>query len=180
MRRTPAPPYGPSMPLPGAPSCGDVEAEVMLSINPEVTKRRRYGGLSGDLRLRWREASGPSRRRSSRRCFEPCLGVTERNGCWSGPLSIAGLTSGLPSHLGRALHRPRPGVFLMEPGGLDLRRMLRLVRSADGTERWPSGLRRTLGKRVCVKAYRGFESHSLRQHRDGWLIAPIFLYRSMT
>ena len=33
-------------------------------------------------------------------------------------------------------------------------------------ERWPSGLRRTLGKRVCVKAYRGFESHSLRQHRS--------------
>src|ERR1700739_2151108 len=30
-------------------------------------------------------------------------------------------------------------------------------------EGWPSGLRRTLGKRVCVKAYRGFESHSLRQ-----------------
>ena len=30
-------------------------------------------------------------------------------------------------------------------------------------ERWPSGLRRTLGKRVCGKPYRGFESHSLRQ-----------------
>jgi hypothetical protein len=30
-------------------------------------------------------------------------------------------------------------------------------------EGWPSGLRRTLGKRVCVKAYRGFESHSFRQ-----------------
>ncbi len=30
-------------------------------------------------------------------------------------------------------------------------------------ERWPSGLRRTLGKRVCVKAYPGFESLSLRQ-----------------
>ena len=29
-------------------------------------------------------------------------------------------------------------------------------------ERWPSGLRRTLGKRVCGKLYRGFESHSLR------------------
>jgi hypothetical protein len=29
-------------------------------------------------------------------------------------------------------------------------------------ERWPSGLRRTLGKRVCGKPYRGFESHSLR------------------
>ena len=31
-------------------------------------------------------------------------------------------------------------------------------------EGWPSGLRRTLGKRVCVHAYRGFESHSLRQY----------------
>ena len=31
-------------------------------------------------------------------------------------------------------------------------------------ERWPSGLRRTLGKRVCGKLYRGFESHSLRQY----------------
>src|SRR3954470_23200719 len=30
-------------------------------------------------------------------------------------------------------------------------------------ERWPSGLRRTLGKRVYGKPYRGFESHSLRQ-----------------
>jgi hypothetical protein len=30
-------------------------------------------------------------------------------------------------------------------------------------ERWPSGLRRTLGKRVYFNEYRGFESHSLRQ-----------------
>ena len=29
-------------------------------------------------------------------------------------------------------------------------------------ERWPSGLRRTLGKRVKGKLFRGFESHSLR------------------
>jgi hypothetical protein len=34
-------------------------------------------------------------------------------------------------------------------------------------ERWPSGLRRTLGKRVCGKPYRGFESHSLRQFIRG-------------
>src|SRR5206468_10311106 len=33
-------------------------------------------------------------------------------------------------------------------------------------ERWPSGLRRTLGKRVCGKPYRGFESHSLRHLHD--------------
>ena len=30
-------------------------------------------------------------------------------------------------------------------------------------ERWPSGLRRTLGKRVKGQLFRGFESHSLRQ-----------------
>ena len=30
-------------------------------------------------------------------------------------------------------------------------------------ERWPSGLRRTLGKCVYCQRYRGFESHSLRQ-----------------
>ena len=29
-------------------------------------------------------------------------------------------------------------------------------------ERWPSGLRRTLGKCVYPHRYRGFESHSLR------------------
>jgi hypothetical protein len=33
-------------------------------------------------------------------------------------------------------------------------------------EGWPSGLRRTLGKRVYGKPYRGFESHSLRQLVD--------------
>ena len=31
-------------------------------------------------------------------------------------------------------------------------------------EGWPSGLRRSLGKRVYGKPYRGFESHSLRQY----------------
>ena len=44
--------------------------------------------------------------------------------------------------------------------GLALRASATIVR--PDPERWPSGLRRTLGKRVCVKAYRGFESHSLR------------------
>jgi hypothetical protein len=39
-------------------------------------------------------------------------------------------------------------------------------------ERWPSGLRRTLGKRVCVKAYRGFESHSLRQRNRAEYFQP--------
>src|SRR5262249_13283200 len=32
---------------------------------------------------------------------------------------------------------------------------------------WPSGLRRTLGKRVYGKPYRGFESHSLRHNHPG-------------
>ena len=35
-----------------------------------------------------------------------------------------------------------------------------------GTERWPSGLRRSLGKRVYGKPYRGFESLPLRQLSD--------------
>src|SRR5580692_10177257 len=50
-------------------------------------------------------------------------------------------------------------------------------------ERWPSGLRRTLGKRVYFNEYRGFESHSLRHrlyivkplHGD---FEPIALFRS--
>jgi hypothetical protein len=36
-------------------------------------------------------------------------------------------------------------------------------RASPRPEGWPSGLRRTLGKRVYGKPYRGFESHSLRQ-----------------
>ena len=32
------------------------------------------------------------------------------------------------------------------------------------SEGWPSGLRRTLGKRVYGKPYRGFESRPLRQY----------------
>ena len=39
-------------------------------------------------------------------------------------------------------------------------------------EGWPSGLRRTLGKRVYVKAYRGFESHSLRSGPIRWTGGP--------
>src|SRR5205823_6354174 len=39
-----------------------------------------------------------------------------------------------------------------------------IARAATVPEGWPSGLRRTLGKRVYGKPYRGFESHSLRQH----------------
>jgi hypothetical protein len=37
-----------------------------------------------------------------------------------------------------------------------------IARFREKPEGWPSGLRRTLGKRVYGKPYRGFESHSLR------------------
>src|SRR5215510_2630693 len=39
----------------------------------------------------------------------------------------------------------------------------RSFRARPFAEGWPSGLRRTLGKRVYGKPYRGFESHSLRR-----------------
>src|ERR1700722_16622029 len=45
------------------------------------------------------------------------------------------------------------------------------------SERWPSGLRRTLGKRVCGKPYRGFESHSLR-HLYATALPSIRLFES--
>ena len=51
------------------------------------------------------------------------------------------------------------------PGRAEDGRLRRGAASFRRQEGWPSGLRRTLGKRVCVKAYRGFKSHSLR--RDG-------------
>jgi hypothetical protein len=41
----------------------------------------------------------------------------------------------------------------------------RLVWSDDSLDGWPSGLRRTPGKCVYVKAYRGFESHPVRSKR---------------
>ena len=41
--------------------------------------------------------------------------------------------------------------------------IVRRIRGIRGTERWPSGLRRSLGKRVYGKPYRGFESLPLRQ-----------------
>jgi hypothetical protein len=52
-------------------------------------------------------------------------------------------------------------------------------------EGWPSGLRRSLGKRVYGKPYRGFESHSLRHDPGGhyfsvrvtpliWPVAALF------
>ena len=40
---------------------------------------------------------------------------------------------------------------------------IKLAKTIHVMERWPSGLRRTLGKRVYPHRYRGFESHSLRQ-----------------
>ena len=54
------------------------------------------------------------------------------------------------------------------PSGVcPMARMLLLGRALGVLERWPSGLRRTLGKRVCVKAYPGFESLSLRHDPRG-------------
>ena len=47
-------------------------------------------------------------------------------------------------------------------------------------ERWPSGLRRTLGKRVCGKPYRGFESHSLRQLAQGRVFSPCWQLSPVT
>ena len=44
---------------------------------------------------------------------------------------------------------------------------------APGPEGWPSGLRRTLGKRVYGIPYRGFESHSLRQSDLGKLFSAL-------
>ena len=44
----------------------------------------------------------------------------------------------------------------------DNRKYVKFIQSACSPERWPSGLRRTLGKRVYFNEYRGFESHSLR------------------
>ena len=43
-------------------------------------------------------------------------------------------------------------------------------------ERWPSGLRRTLGKRVYFNEYRGFESHSLR-HFTAFIINHLYMRR---
>src|SRR3979411_3510460 len=53
-------------------------------------------------------------------------------------------------------------------GNLRRRRRSRLQKSScpfktGHPESGPRGVRRTLGKRVCGKPYRGFESHSLRQ-----------------
>ncbi len=44
---------------------------------------------------------------------------------------------------------------------------LSMLREASNVERCPSGLRSTLGKRVCGKPHRGFESHPLRHPNAG-------------
>src|SRR5262245_66485638 len=51
-----------------------------------------------------------------------------------------------------------------------------IARAAPVPEGWPSGLRRTLGKRVYGKPYRGFESHSLRHIRSKSLAFPGFAF----
>lgn len=45
-----------------------------------------------------------------------------------------------------------------------------------GTERWPSGLRRTLGERVTSNGVRGFESHSLRHRGLAAYAFVLFVY----
>ena len=50
------------------------------------------------------------------------------------------------------------------PSGFVTRACRVILPAPQRPEGWPSGLRRTLGKRVYGKPYRGFESHSLR-HR---------------
>ena len=52
--------------------------------------------------------------------------------------------------------------MLAVPADRAMFRRLALARPADG---WPSGLRRTLGKRVYGKPYRGFESRPIRHYR---------------
>src|SRR5262249_41729408 len=54
-----------------------------------------------------------------------------------------------------------------------------IVRAATVPEGWPSGLRRTLGKRVYGKPYRGFESHSLRQIACSLLFASVHTWSPM-
>ena len=55
---------------------------------------------------------------------------------------------------------------------------VKFIQSACSPERWPSGLRRTLGKRVYFNEYRGFESHSLRHIVD--TISLSFTHHSRT
>src|SRR5438477_4611092 len=66
------------------------------------------------------------------------------------------------ARFGQVLHGASPswgkGVVAARPTLVRLRRVI-IVPAPEG---WPSGLRRTLGKRVYGKPYRGFESHSLR------------------
>jgi hypothetical protein len=48
---------------------------------------------------------------------------------------------------------------------LDLKKVACAFKALE-MEGWPSGLRRTLGKRVYGKPYRGFESHPLRHDSE--------------
>src|ERR1035437_2309208 len=50
----------------------------------------------------------------------------------------------------------------VQQDAIQLARCGTVKKRRHSAERWPSGLRRTLGKRVYFNEYRGFESHSLR------------------
>jgi hypothetical protein len=52
--------------------------------------------------------------------------------------------------------------YISAPGSPDGSSPRDIVPNRFPTDRWPSGLRRTPGTRVYVKAYRGFESLSVR------------------
>src|SRR5689334_10735740 len=106
-----------------------------------------------------------SRIRSRRPMHRP--GRASRSALWFSsrqtPDPMAGEPSGSPA---------ASFVVSSDLDALGLLGSLTLLASIPPAEGWPSGLRRTLGKRVCVKAYRGFESHSLR-HASLQLSAPL-------
>ena len=59
------------------------------------------------------------------------------------------------------------GARLEEPGDVRFFFVDKLCAGKIRWDGWPSGLRRTPGKRVYVKAYREFESLSVRVHAPG-------------
>ena len=64
-------------------------------------------------------------------------------------------------HTGNGIESSNLSLSVLVPAlGVELSQ-LEENRCWDG---WPSGLRRTPGKCVYVKAYRGFESHPVRVH----------------
>ena len=87
---------------------------------------------------------------NSRRCLEPFSSTTR--------------TSSRAAHWAAWRSRDTANGRIASPSARNggLLPLPSLLFSALPPEGWPSGLRRTLGKRVYVNGYRGFESHSLR------------------